>query len=74
MYAEPITLLRHLYFMYKNNSMPVSRYYVLISVSFLMTFFFDIILGLSRVPVFTLVLCGIVIVYEIVSPYIYTAR
>lgn len=39
-----------------------------------MTFFFDIILGLSRVPVFTLVLCGIVIVYEIVSPYIYTAR
>jgi hypothetical protein len=40
----------------------------------LVTLFVDMSLGFSRAPFFTLILCVIVIVYEIVHPYIYQAR
>ncbi len=41
---------------------------------FIVTFVLDLGLSLSRVPMFTLILCAIVILYEIVSPYVYSPR
>ncbi len=37
-------------------------------------FFFDVVFGTSRYPILTMLVCGIVVLYEFVSPYIYTAR
>lgn len=37
-------------------------------------FFFDVIFGISRYPVMVMVVCGIVVLYEIVSPFIYSSR
>ncbi len=54
--------------------MHLSLYRILVLISFVITLFFDLVLSLSRVPIFTLTLCGIVVIYEIVSPYIYTSR
>jgi hypothetical protein len=54
--------------------MNISLYRVGLFVCFVITLFFDLVLSLSRVPIFTLILCGIVVIYEIVSPYIYTSR
>lgn len=34
----------------------------------------DVIFSTGRLPILTLVVCGIVIVYECVSPYLYAAR
>lgn len=42
----------------------------IISIAFLG----DIIFGTLRFPVLTLLVCGIVIVYEFVSPFIYASR
>jgi hypothetical protein len=37
-------------------------------------FFFDVMFSTSRIPVFTTIVCGIVALYELVSPFIYAAR
>ena len=37
-------------------------------------FFFDVVFGTSEYPILTMLVCGIVVLYELVSPYIYTAR
>lgn len=47
---------------------------LLIIFALLVALFFDIVLGSARVPILTLIVCGIVVVYEIVSPFIYTSR
>lgn len=38
------------------------------------SFFFDIVFGTERVPVLTIIVCGIVVVYECISPFIYSSR
>ncbi len=35
---------------------------------------FDLILGTSRFPILTIVVCGIVVIYECISPFVYSAR
>lgn len=35
---------------------------------------FDMIFGTSKYPFLTIIVCGIVVLYEIVSPFIYAAR
>lgn len=40
----------------------------------LLALYGDIVFGVARVPIFTLVLCGIVFIYEFISSYIYTSR
>lgn len=34
----------------------------------------DILFSLGRYPILTVIVCGIVLVYEFVSPYIYSSR
>lgn len=38
------------------------------------SFLIDVIFSLSRYPILTISVCGIVLVYELVSPYLYSAR
>lgn len=47
---------------------------ILYSILFLLALFYDVLLGTARLPIVTLVLCGIVQVYERVSPLIYSSR
>ena len=37
-------------------------------------FIADVMFSTSRLPIFTIIVCGIVTLYEIVSPFIYSAR
>lgn len=52
----------------------MSRYTLFVILFFIPSFIFDVSVGLGRVPVVTAVLCGIVLIYEFVSPYIYSSR
>ena len=52
----------------------MSKRFILFGFSILLTLFLDIAFGDVRIPVFTVILCGIVVVYEIVRPFIYTTR
>jgi hypothetical protein len=47
---------------------------VLTTLLVVIAFVADIIFSTSRIPVFTSTLCGIVVLYELVSPFIYAAR
>jgi hypothetical protein len=43
-------------------------------IIFCVALLFDIFLGSTSYPKLTLILCGIVVVYEFVSPHIYRSR
>lgn len=45
-----------------------------IALLVILAFIFDVIFSTSRVPIFTILVCGIVTLYEIVSPFIYSVR
>lgn len=34
----------------------------------------DILFSLSRYPILTILVCGIVVVYELIAPYLYSSR
>jgi hypothetical protein len=59
--------------MYNRNRSPYIRT-VLITLLVLVAFIIDVIFSTSRFPVFTSIVCGIVVIYEFVSPFIYSAR
>lgn len=50
----------------------MSRKAFIFTILTVFALFFDIIFGTARVPIFALMVCGIVIIYEVVSPHIYT--
>lgn len=52
----------------------VSYKAILGGVLFIIVIFFDATFGTSRFPICTLALCGIVVLYECISPYIYSSR
>lgn len=52
--------------LYKKNFLYISVVVV--------SFFVDVMFSSSRVPVIFIAVCGIVIVYEFVSPFIYSSR
>lgn len=59
--------------MYSRKQSPYLRTIFLV-VLVILAFFFDVIFSTSRIPVFTTIVCGIVALYELVSPFIYAAR
>jgi len=52
------------------NNLKYILYFVLISISF----FYDLVLALDKYPIITLTVCAILIIYERVSPFIYSSR
>ncbi len=53
-----------------NNYKKKAVYTILVGAAFL----YDLVLGVLQYPVLTLGICAILIVYERVSPFIYTSR
>ena len=53
-----------------NNYKKKAVYMILVGAAFL----YDLVLGVLQYPVLTLGICAILIVYERVSPFIYTSR
>ncbi len=47
---------------------------ILYIILILSALFYDVLLGDSKYPLVTLIVCGILILYERVSPFIYVAR
>ena len=43
-------------------------------MTIIIAFIFDSIFSVSRLPVLLCLVCGIVVLYELVSPFIYKAR
>lgn len=56
----------------KRRSFPVKS--IVISLAIIFAILFDLIFSFSSLPVLTIIVCGIVVIYECVSPFIYTAR
>lgn len=46
----------------------------IIIISIIFAIVFDIILGISNYPILTIIVCGIVILYEYISPFIYKSH
>jgi uncharacterized membrane protein YccC len=59
--------------MYSRNRFPKLRLALTI-VFIVMAILFDTIFGLSQFPILTIIVCGIVALYECVSPFIYSPR
>jgi TM2 domain-containing membrane protein YozV len=59
--------------MYKNKVSSNRKVYG-IGALIIIAFFFDLIFGVGKIPILTSIVCGIVAVYECVSPFIYTSR
>jgi phage-related holin len=58
-------------FIVKNN---MKKKNIFITILVLVAFLFDCILGTGRVPTLTILVCAIVVVYECISPYLYSSR
>jgi hypothetical protein len=63
----------HQYFMYSRKRTFGLKPFI-IGIVIVSAFIADVIFSTSRFPVFTIIVCGIVTLYEIVSPFIYKAR
>jgi hypothetical protein len=50
------------------------RKHILYTVLVLTSFLYDLMLGVLQYPILTLAVCAILILYERVSPFIYTSR
>lgn len=48
--------------------------YILFSIVATAALVIDSIFAIGRYPVLTIVVCGIVLIYELVSPFIYSSR
>jgi hypothetical protein len=48
--------------------------YILLSTLALSALVIDSIFAIGRYPILTILVCGIVLIYELVSPFIYSSR
>lgn len=58
----------------QNRSDVSKKKYSFISMGLFLAFLFDLFLGTERLPIASLLVCGIVGVYAFISPYIYRPR
>lgn len=57
-----------------NRKAPSVVYRTVVTLVIVAAFIFDVIFSTSRVPVLTMIVCGIVTLYECISPFIYSSR
>lgn len=53
-----------------SNNLKSLIYFILVFISI----FYDVLLGSSKYPIVTLIVCAILIIYERVSPFVYFTR
>ncbi len=57
-----------------SNKQKTNWYGFLVTLLIAIAFIFDIIFSTTRLPILTIVVCGIVVLYECISPLIYSSR
>ena len=68
-----IIQLLHQYFMYSRKNKYITKSSV-IWLALTLAFLFDIVFSVATFPVLVMTVCGIVVAYECISPFIQSSR